>query len=454
MSDSKTKKSDFDIRDLEVTVVSMSKVKGHAKAPRLKKRSHIEEIAKSVDGFGMIDPLLVDENGELIAGENTLEACRAQGMSEVPVIYLRHLNEAQKVALRIAHNRLCEKGEWDQEVLADNFEFLMDSEYEIDLEITGYEFGEIDVLLEGGKDAIATNAAAAAQAPEEIELEDLPETPVSRLGDVFGIGEHMVACGDGTTRIAYRLALGNRKADLGLTDSPYNVKTSRISGRGKVKHDDFVQGSGEMSSDEFRSFVEAAAKQMATHTRAGAYNMFFTGWYSLWDIMTGCDRIFGSLAHMCIWAKTNGGMGSPWRNAWEGILVYRNKGGKIQNNIQLGRFGRNRTDVFTYAGVNVFRRGRMEELRSHPTCKPVALLKDAILDVTPIGGIVLDPFLGSGSSIVAAHEARRRGVGIELDPRYVDVAIQRIEAATGSEAVHQNGKTFAQLREERGRETA
>lgn len=444
----------FDIRDLEVTIVPIAKVRSNAKAPRRKTDRHVSEIGDSVEEFGMVDPLLVDENCEIIAGESTFLSCIRRGMDEVPVIFLRHLNEAQKVALRLAHNRLCEKGEWDQELLAENFEFLMDSDYEIDLETTGFEVGEIDIALAGGEESVREAAEAAATLAEDVELDESPTNPVSRIGDVFTIGEHIVVCGDATGEEAYRKALGDRKADLGLTDPPYNVDVGRISGRGKTKHDNFVQGSGEMSPAQFREFVGSGAARMRKFTHEGAYSMFFTAWYSMRDISAACEEVFGELSHMCIWAKTNGGMGSPWRNAWEGILVFRNPGGKVRNNIQLGRFGRNRTDVFRHAGVNVFRKGRMEELQAHPTCKPVGLLKDLILDVTPVGGTVLDPFLGSGSLIIAAHEARRRGVGIELDPRYVDVAIRRIERSLGIEAVHESGRTFSQLGDERREEAA
>jgi DNA modification methylase len=187
----------------------------------------------------------------------------------------------------------------------------------------------------------------------------------------------------------------------------------------------------------------------AAFSKPGAYNCMFTGWSSMNDMLEAGKLAYPQLAHICIWSKTNGGLGAPWRNAWEGILVYRVKGGKTQNNVMLGKHGRNRTDVFQYAGVNTFRAGRMEELQSHPTCKPVALLADLILDITPIRGIVLDVFLGSGSTILAAHETERRGIGIELDPRYVDVAIGRLEKAIGKPAIHHSGRTFAELAADR-----
>ena len=208
-------------------------------------------------------------------------------------------------------------------------------------------------------------------------------------------------------------------------------------------------GSGEMDREAFRSFIEQATALQLGHSKPGAYNCMFTGWYSMHDMLEAASRVFAALSHICIWAKTNGSMGSPWRNSWEGILVHHNNDGKRRDNIRLGKFGRNRLDVFNYAGVNTFRAGRMEELDAHPTCKPVPLLADLILDVTPIGGLVLDSFLGSGATILGAHEAKRCGVGIELDPKYVDVALRRIEQVTGKKAIHSSGLTLDELAQAR-----
>lgn len=453
MRNKKRQRAAFDIRSLKVRIADIHSVRPDPKNPRDYTDEHIAQIGDSVDAFGQVDPTLIDENGVIIAGVGTWMACKRSGMREIAVIDLLHLSEAEKVALRIAHNRLTEIGSWNLVLLAENFEFLIDSDLEYDLPVTGYDYPEIDIILAGGTEAIKAAATVVAATPEEVELDDLPAAPVARLHDRFTFGDrHVIVCGDSTKPEVFKLALGTQRADLGVGDGPYNVPTARISGRGRTKHSDFIQGSGEMSPAQFQSFMSNAARQMATFCSPGAYICFFTAWYSLLDIILGCNTVFGKLAHICIWTKTNGGMGSPWRNAWEGLLVYRNKGGKTCNNVQLGKHGRNRTDVFNYAGANVFRKGRMEELKAHPTCKPVALLKDLILDVTPIGGIILDPFLGSGSAILAADEAGRRGVGIELDPRFVDVAILRIERAIGKPAMHDSGLTFAELKAQRAEE--
>lgn len=433
-----------DIRALVVQMIAIELLKDFELNPRDHDDDHVQEIAESIAAFGMNVPLLADDGNVLIAGHATLLACKLLGYKFVPVIKLAHMTEPEKVAFRIAHNRLCEAGKWSLKLLAANFELLYDADTEFDLSVTGFEIGEIDVARMGGKDAIKAAANAAATEAELVELPDVPAKPIGRLGDRFTIGRHVIACGDARDIGAYKLALGDDRADLGLWDGPYNVAiANNVSTTGR--HGNFCMAAGEMSSAEFQGFVAETSKLAAAFSKPGAYNCMFTGWYSMTDMLVANLRVYPKLSHICIWSKTNGGLGQPWRNAWEGILVYRVPGGKIRNNVVLGKFGRNRTDVFTVAGVNTFRAGRMEELAAHPTCKPIQLLADLILDVTPIRGIVLDCFLGSGSSILAAEQSERRGVGLELDPRYVDVAIKRIEKTLNLPAIHQSGRTFSEL---------
>lgn len=436
----------FDIRSLAIEFVAASDLTPFENNPRVHDKAHVAEIAESVGNFGMLIPLLIDSHNTIIAGHGTLLACQSKGMTEVPVIRIGHLNEAQKIALRIAHNRLCEKGQWDLDLLASNFEILYDQDLSFDLTITGFDTGEIDVARLGGKERIKAAAKAAAEVAEVVEMPEPGTKAISRLHDRFTVDRHVVVCGDARDPAAYELALAGELADAVIHDPPYNTKIkNNVSGGGKKKHEDFVMGSGEMDTEDFRRFIAESAAQQLRHSKPGARNCMFTGWYSMHDMLEGCSRVYSVLAHICIWAKTNGSMGSPWRNSWEGILVHHNRDGKRVDNIRLGRFGRNRLDVFHYAGVNTFRAGRMEELEAHPTCKPVALLADLIIDITPIGGLVLDSFLGSGATILGAHEAKRRGVGIELDPKYVDVALRRIEKATGKKAIHSSGMTLDEL---------
>lgn len=445
MSKKKARNSSPLISDLIVQYVDIAKLKPDPKNPRIHDEEHVDEIADSINVTGMNVPILCDSNFVIIAGTGTYFACLKNGMTVVPVIVLKHLTEAKKVAFRIAHNKLCENGQWNPALLLENFEFLQSSEIDFDIEVTGFETPEIDVLSLGGKDAIKSAAKIAALEPELVDIPELPAQPVSKAGDIFTIGKHKVACGDARDKDLLKQLLGGHKIELGLTDPPYNISGANIGGRGKIPARNFIMGSGELSDGGYESLLEGSAANMASFSRPGAYNCFFTAYYAMHCMQNAFCRVYPTLTHMCIWSKTNGGMGKPWRNAWEGILVYRVKGGRTRDNVQLGRFGRNRTDVFVYPGVNVFRKGRMEELESHPTCKPILLLKDLILDVTPIGGVVFDGFLGSGSTVIAAHQAGRVGIGVELDPKYVDVAVQRISKEIGAPIFHQSGLTFEEL---------
>lgn len=442
----RSSKPKFDIRSLAIEFATTCSLIPFTNNPRSHDKDHVADIEKSVNEFGMVIPILCDDHNVIIAGHGTLLACQSAGLEEVPVIRVGHLSEAQKVALRIAHNRLCESGKWDMDRLASNFEILYDQDLSFDLTITGFDTGEIDVARLGGKERIKARAKAAAEVSEAVELPPANGKPISRLHDRFTIDRHVVVCGDARDPAAYDLALAGQRADAAIHDPPYNTKIKgNVSGGGKKKHDDFIMGSGELDRDAFRLFIEQATALQLRYSKPGAYNCMFTGWYSMHDMLEAVSRVYPVLSHICIWAKTNGSMGSPWRNSWEGILVHHNSDGKRTDNIRLGKFGRNRLDVFNYAGVNTFRAGRMEELDAHPTCKPVPLLADLILDITPINGLVLDSFLGSGATILGAHQAKRRGVGIELDPKYVDVALRRIEQATGKHAIHSSGLTLDEL---------
>ena len=436
---------------LQIENVPIARLKSFKKNPRDHSKAHVAEVAQSIGAFGMNVPILCDEGYEIIAGHATLLACKLLGMKTVPVICLGHLTEPEKIAFRIAHNRLCEKGRWDPELLVANFEILYEQDLSFDFEATGFSTGEIDVMRIGGKEAVKSAAAAARLTEEVVELPDQAKEPVSRLLDRFQIGPHIVVNGDARDPSAYKLALGDERADLALCDAPYGCAIAgHASGSGRIKHEDFIEGCN-LSPEELRALIGGASALQAAFSKPGAYNIQFSDWRAMFDMQLINREIYDSLKHICIWKKTNGGMGSLWRGAWEGILVYRVAGGTSRNNVMLGAHGRNRTDVFEYAGVNTFKAGRMEELMAHPTCKPVPLLADLILDVTPIGGIVLDVFLGSGSTILGAHETKRRGVGIELDPKFVDVAVRRIEKRVGKPAIHQTGITFDELAAERAR---
>ena len=228
-----------------------------------------------------------------------------------------------------------------------------------------------------------------------------------------------------------------------------NVKiASHASGNGAIKHDDFAMASGEMTAAEFIAFLNAVFVLLCMHCVSGSLHYVCMDWRHMRELLDAGNRNYTELLNLCVWAKDNGGMGSFYRSQHELIFVYRQGKARHRNNIQLGKFNRNRTNVWKYAGANTLSRQGTEGnlLAMHPTVKPVALVADVLLDCSAPGDIVLDTFLGSGSSLLAAERTRRCCHGIELDPRYVDTAIRRWQLHTGGHAIHSStGKRFEEL---------
>jgi DNA modification methylase len=233
----------------------------------------------------------------------------------------------------------------------------------------------------------------------------------------------------------YSRLLEGESADLVLTDPPFNVRVDgNVSGLGKVRHEEFAMASGEMSEAEFTSFLSTFLGCAKAHSRDGAILFVFMDWRHLFEL-TCAGREQGLAAkNLIVWAKDNAGMGTFYRSRHELVFVFKKPDGAHINTFELGQHGRYRTNVWEYAGVNTFRTGRLDELAMHPTVKPVAMLADAIRDVTKRGDIVLDPFAGSGSSLIAAEKTGRRARCIEYEPKYCDVIVRRWQAYTGKAA--------------------
>jgi DNA modification methylase len=226
------------------------------------------------------------------------------------------------------------------------------------------------------------------------------------------------------------------KADLVISDPPYNVVIDgHATGLGKVRHREFGMASGEMNSIEFTNFLLKAMIAARDHSTAGSLAYYFMDWRHMTEILAAGNDAYTELLNLCVWAKSNGGMGSFYRSAHELVFLFKNGNGSHRNNIQLGKFGRYRSFSRSDSEGNL--------LALHPTPKPVALIIDAIKDCTARGDLILDPFLGSGTTIIAAERAGRRCHGLELDPLYVDVIIRRWQRQTKVEAVHvETGETF------------
>jgi len=425
--------------DLQVVVRPISDLKPNPRNARTHSRRQIRQIADSIAAFGFNTPVLIDEADVIIAGHGRLAAARLLGWTEVPTLRLTHMSAAEQRAYVIADNRLAEKAGWDEEILAIEFEVLFEIAPELDLTITGFEIAEIDLII-AGHDA----------GPEPDELDDVPpsdpgQAVVTRVGDLWRLGPHRVLCGDATDRDAYARLLAGERAQMAFTDPPYNVPIDgHVSGLGRVRHAEFPMASGEMTEAEFTGFLSAALAAIASHCADGAIAFVCMDWRHLFALLAAGRRAALTLKNVCIWVKTNAGMGTFYRSQHELVSVFKVGTAPHLNSFALGQHGRRRTNVWTYPGGNAFGAARDAALAMHPTVKPVRLVADAIRDCSKRNGLILDPFLGSGTTLIAAEITGRRAVGLELDPRHVDTIVRRWQALSRQPAhLDASGQTFA-----------
>lgn len=409
--------------------------------PRQHSRNQIRQIAESIKEFGFANPVLVDEDGSIIAGHGRVEAAKTLGIGSIPTICVSGLTDAQKRALAIADNRLAENATWDEQLLAQELKVLTELEIDFDVTITGFETAEIDILIE------SIDPAEDVDEGDDIPPVE-PDSPlVARPGDLWQLGPHRLLCADATQASSFEALMDGEPAQMAFTDPPYNVKIDgHVCGSGAIKHEEFMMASGEMSEADFTAFLKATLSHQADHSIDGSIHFVCMDWRHIHELLTAGRDIFSELKNVCVWNKSNGGMGSFYRSKHELVFVFKKGSAPHINNIELGRFGRNRSNVWDYAGVNSLGTDRLEELRSHPTVKPVAMVADAILDCSTRGGLVLDCFSGSGTTIVAAERTGRIARAMELDPKYADVAIRRWESYTGERAVHvESGRRFEDI---------
>jgi DNA modification methylase len=387
----------------------------------------IKQIARSIERFGFNNPVLVDDDDQIIAGHGRVEAAKLLNMKTVPTVRLSHLSETEKKAYILADNRLAEKAGWDNDLLAIELQGLVDIGF--DVLLTGFEPAELDLIIEGIGDE--------SEQPENSVPETASGPAVSRLGDVWTLGKHTLVCGDATDAATYKLLrMDNDKAEFVFTDPPYNVKIDgNVSGLGRVKHREFAMASGEMSEDQFTTFLSETYALLCRHSTDGSIHQICMDWRHMREMLAAGDANYSELKNVCIWNKTNAGMGTFYRSKHEMVFIWKNGSAPHLNTFELGQHGRHRTNVWDYDGVNTMRAGRLDELAMHPTVKPVAMVADAIKDCSKRGSLVLDPFCGSGTILIAAEKTGRRARAIELDPRYVDVAIKRWEQYTGKIAI-------------------
>lgn len=425
-------------RALNIINRPLADLKPDPRNPRLHDKRQVKQIARSIKAFGFNVPLLIDRDLNVIAGHGRLLAAKELGIDEVPTIQLEHLSEAQAKAFMIADNRLTDTSVWDDRLLGEQLKVLSELDLDFDLEAIGFTMGEIDLRVAG----IGTDEADPADTlPEEME-----RSPISRPGDIWALGKHRVLCGNALEAAAYARLLEDEQAAVVISDPPYNVKISgNVSGLGRVKHREFAMASGEMGQAEFTAFLSKSCRLLARFSRDGALVFLFMDWRHMRELLDAGTASFGSLLNLCVWTKTNAGMGSLYRSQHELVFVFRNGRAPHRNNVELGKHGRHRSNVWNYPSPTLFGRSGEEGklLALHPTVKPVALIADAIMDSTARGEIVLDPYLGSGTTVLAAERTGRRCFGIEIDPAYVDVVVRRWQSHTRQQAKHAvTGKLF------------
>ena len=426
-------------------MVSISALQTYARNARTHSRRQIKKIAASIERFGFVNPVLIDEGNMIIAGHGRVAAAKLLGWSQVPTLRVDHLSETEKRAYILADNRLAEEAGWDQEMLAIELQGLI--ELDVSIELTGFDTVETDRILD---------AHAEANAPDRNSDDDVPPIPepgisVTQPGDLWLLGRHRLLCADATIASSYDRLLGDDHAAMIFTDPPYNVPIDgHVSGLGKVHHREFAMASGEMTPDQFRSFLKTVFTHMAAHSADGAIHFICMDWRHMGETLAAGKTVYSELKNLCVWAKSNGGMGTFYRSRHELVFAFKNGKAPHINNFELGQTGRYRTNVWDYAGVNSFGRDRNDCLAMHPTVKPVALVADAIRDCSRRRQIVLDPFAGSGTTLIAAEKTGRRAHVLELDPIYCDTIVRRWQAFTGKCAQHvQTDQTFEVMEERR-----
>jgi DNA modification methylase len=426
----------------EVVLLQTSKLKPFPGNPRKHPQSQISNLMRVI-AKGWTNPILIDEANTVLCGHGRLEAAKRLALEKVPTLTISGLSAAAKRALVISDNKLGEQAVWDFDLLKSHLRELVDLDF--DVELTGFSTGEVDILLDGPPPKKAAN-----DPDDDLDDSALLGPVVTIAGDLWHLGPHRLYCGNALDGRAYEVLMGAERAQMVATDVPYNVKISgHARGRGHTHHREFAMASGEMTDAEFVSFLENGMSRAVAASKNGSIHYWFIDWRHLYDMQKAGRGLYSELKNLLVWNKTNAGQGAFYRSKHELIAVFKNGTAPHINNFGMGDGGRYRTNVLDYPGVNALVAHRKEEMDAHPTVKPVALIADLMRDCSKRNGIVLDLFAGSGTIILAAERTDRIARAIEIDPAYVDLAIRRWERVTGGTALHESGKTVAELLGER-----
>lgn len=425
----------------QIELVPIKDLRIPSRRLRSASEAQVEALMKIIREIGFVVPLVTDEKRYVWSGIVRLKAARRLGLTIVPTVQLNGLTEAQKRAFRLADNKLPEKAKWDRKALALELPELTPLliEQGLDISITGFSAVEIDQIRFDFEQRVANPS-------DTIEARWLSQSPISRRGDVYRLGDHVLCCGDARNGELVRRLVGNRLVAMAFLDPPYNVRIRDTLGRGKVKHSEFAMASGEMTRQEYIGFLEQALRVAASVSLPSAVHYVCIDWKHVDALIKAGRGAYFRMLNLAVWVKSNAGQGSFYRSQHELIGIFRVGGERHINNIELGRHGRSRSNVWSYPGVSGFRAGRMNDLHAHPTIKPTMMVCDAIKDCTQLDDTVLDTFCGSGTTILAAERVGRRAVAVETEPRFVDLAIRRWQDYSGKDAIHvDTGRSFNAL---------
>lgn len=412
----------------QIIELSVDVLKPYSRNARTHSKKQIKQIAASIRRFGFTNPVLVSDEGEIIAGHGRVEAARLLGRKTVPTLALSHLSETERRAYLLADNKLALNAGWDREILAIELQALVDLEF--DVELAGFSLAEVDLALDEAREASPVGPLTAEDA-----VRMRHGRAVTRMGDLWQLGHNRLLCGDTREAAAIDRLMDGERADIVFTDPPYNVAIDgNVCGLGSVKHREFAFASGEMSGGQFTEFLTATLTNMSRVMRDGAIAFVCMDWRHMSELLSAGGEAFTELKNLCVWNKTNGGMGAFYRSKHELVFVFKQGTASHTNTFGLGETGRYRTNVWDYAGISSIGANRADDLAMHPTVKPVALIADAIRDCSRRGEIVLDGFGGSGSTLIAAEKTGRSARLVEYDPLYCDTIIRRWQDYTGKQA--------------------
>ena len=423
-----------------IEMMPRASLRPNPRNPRTHSKKQLLLISSALQRWGVLVPLICDDKYNIVAGNARFAAAELAGIDELPVIRAQFVSEADRVAFALAENKLAELGGWDPEIVAEDLEFLIGHDFDIGL--TGFDFSHLDVGL-----------VTSPEVEEPIELPAPNTIAVSRPGDLWSNGPHRLYHGNSRLVESFETLLGSDLPDMVVGDSPYNVPilghVTRAAGARE-----FAEACGEMNSPEYTAFLRIIFRNCARFSKDGSIHIQFIDWRHLREILDAADGVYTELKQLAVWDKQVGGMGSCLRSQHELAFIFKSGRAPHTNNVSLEK-GRYRTNVWSYPNPNMAHQKKASKGETvHPTQKSLAMICDALIDFSNRGDLVLDPFSGSGQTLLAAHRTQRRGAAIEIDPLFVDLGLKRLSAATGLPTTLGDGRTFYEVAADREREQA